>query len=117
MISDVWGALLLAMHLVGVAATAYLLMLRLLRQDKDAKCVWVLQVHSAARARDRLYALHMRRTLLGESDRCAIVALDQGVAEAERKELLRFCASVPHMYCCKSEELPSLLQTDLKEQK
>ena len=112
MISDIWGALLLAMHLVGIAATAYLLMLRLLRQGKDERCVWLLEVRSAAHARDRLYAMHMRRALLGEGDRCAIVALDLGVVDADKKERLRFCASVPRMYFCKPEELTALLRTD-----
>ena len=117
---DLWLALLLALYVVGVAAIAYLLMLRLLRPEKEAPCIWLLELRSAARARDRLYALHLRRGLLGEGGRCVIVAVDEGVEEDEKRELLRFCASIPQMYCCKPQALPALLatlQTNIKDSK
>lgn len=107
---DLWLALLLMLHFVGVAAVAYLFMLRLLRPERETKCVWLLRLQNASGARDKLYALHMRRELLGERQ-CVIVALDDDVEEAERRELLRFCDSVPRMYCCKTDALPALLDT------
>ena len=109
--NDIWLALLLVTHVVGVAAIAHFLMLRLLRPEKDAPCVWLLEVRSAARARDRLYALHLRRELLGEGNRCVIIAVDAGVEEAEKREILRFCASIPRMYWCEPQALPALLST------
>ena len=115
MISDFWGVLGVLMHLAGVASAAYLLMLYLLRLDKKTGCVWLVEVHTADRARDRLYAMHMRRALLGESDRCTIVALDRGIAQADKKELQHFCASVPRMYCCKPEELSVFFRSETKD--
>ena len=111
MMYDFLLAALLALQFVGISAIAFFVMLRLLRTEKDAPCVWLLEVRTVAHARDRLYALHMRRQLLGEADRCAIIALDVGVPSDDRRELERFCASVPRMYCCTPQELSALLET------
>lgn len=114
MIRDIWIALLLALHVVGVAATAYLLMLRLLRAPRGTTHVILLPLRGDENAQDRLYALHLRRSFLGEGDRCTIVALDAGLTEEQKRETARFCRTVPQTYCCTAQELPVLLQS-LKE--
>ena len=102
---------MLVLDLVGIASLGYLLMLRLLRTQRGAVQILLLPMHEGEQMQEKLYALHLRRRLLGEGERCAIIALDTGLTEQERRALARFCLSVPRMYCCTASELPTLLQT------
>ena len=118
MVHDVFLALLLALHYIGVVAIAYWLTLRLLRTEKGTLTFLVLPVHTSRDVQNRLYAQHLRRELLCERERSVIVALDTGLSEPQKKELLRFCSSVPRTFCCTAEELPALMkqvQNDLRK--
>lgn len=117
MVHDVWFALLLALQYIGVVALAYALTLRLLRTEKGTLTFFVLPVLPSDDAQERLYARHLRRELLGERERSVIIALDMGLPPRQKRELLRFCNSVPRMFCCTAQELPGLIeqvQNDLR---
>lgn len=108
--NTVWGALLLIVNFLGVAAIGYWLTLRLLRMRRDARFAVILPLTGARGATDSVYAMHLRLQWTQMGGRGVVIALDAGLPASEKDEVERFCRTMKDVIFCSPEELAGVLK-------
>lgn len=116
MANEIWNALFWAAAFLGIAASSYFLILRLLKPRKHTSLLVVLPfTQKDGDVTEELYAQHVRLGILGLRAQSSLIALDLGMTETQRRDCIKFCRSVENMYYCSAQELPNLLQRIQKE--
>lgn len=108
--NTVWGALLLAVNILGVAAIGYYLTLRLLCVRKGDRFAVILPLTRACDAADRVYTMYLRLQWTHAGGQGAVIALDAGLPAPARDEVARFCRTMKNVYFCSPEELADVLK-------
>lgn len=108
--NTIWGALLLVVNFLGVAAIGYYLMLRLLRVRRGERFAVILPIGRASDAADRVYAMYLRIQWTHAGGQGAVIALDAGLSDPEKEELARFCRTMKNVYFCTPDELADVLK-------
>ena len=108
--NTIWGALLLVVNFLGVAAIGYYLMLRLLRVRRGERFAVILPIGRASDAADRVYAMYLRIQWTHAGGQGAVIALDAGLPASSRDEVARFCRTLRNVYFCTPDELAGILK-------
>lgn len=108
--NTIWGALLLIVNFLGIAAIGYWLMLRLLHPRKGERFAVVLPIIRANSAADGVYATYLRLQWTYTGGQGVVIALDAGLPASERDEVERFCRTLKNVYFCTPEELAGILK-------
>lgn len=108
--NTIWGALLLVVNFLGIAAIGYWLTLRLLRLRKSDRFAVILPLTNARGAADSVYAIYLRLQWSQIGGHGAVIALDAGLPASETDEIARFCRTLKNVYFCTPEELAGVLK-------
>jgi hypothetical protein len=108
--NTIWGALLLVVNFLGVAAIGYWLTLRLLRMRRDERFAVILPLTSARGAADSVYAMYLRLQWTQMGGRGVVIALDAGLPASEKDAVARFCRTLKNVIFCTPEELADVLK-------
>ena len=108
--NTIWGALLLVVNFLGIAAIGYWLTLRLLRLRKGERFAVILPLTNARTAADSIYAMHLRVQWTHARGQGVVIALDAGLPAPEKDEVARFCRTLKNVFFCTPEELAGILK-------
>jgi hypothetical protein len=96
--------------LVGVVASIYVLMMRILRPKAVGRFVVVIPATATSEdVASLLYAARLRVGLMGDIQHGSIIALDCGMNERQRIQCEALCAELDHTVLVNLRELPKEL--------
>ena len=98
---------------IGIVATCYYIMLRVLHPKSAGKYIILIPANSGKEdIAGMLYAAHMRIALLGDCCRGRVIAVDLGLDRRERLICEDLCRECNGAYLCEPEDLVELISRE-----
>lgn len=109
-VNSIWGALLLVVNFLGIAAIVCRLALHLLRLRRDERFAVILPLTCARTAADSVYTMYLRLQWSHAGGQGVLIALDTGLSASEKDAVERFCRTLKNVFFCTPEELAGILK-------
>lgn len=101
---------LLLLVIIGIIASLYFIMLRILQPNKaQGYTVVIIADEGDKDAACKLSAASMRVSLLGDSKRAKIVIVDYGMDSEERRLCENICRNTSGLFLCRPDETSKLI--------
>lgn len=98
---------------IGIVATCYFIMIRILHPKSVGKYIILIPANSEKKdVAGMLYAAHMRIALFGDFCRGRVIAVDLGLDKKERLICEDLCKECDGIYLCEPEELVELVSKE-----
>ncbi|HZJ78094.1 MAG TPA: hypothetical protein VFD52_04795 [Clostridia bacterium] len=92
--------------ILGIVASLYYVMLRVLQPGKDERYSVVLVAQKGDKqAAGKLCAVNMRLSLLGDGSKAKVILVDCGMGDEERRICERMGRESDNVYICKPDKL------------
>lgn len=110
MLEGLWYGIAAAFIFIGVVATAYFVILQVLRSGEDVNCVVVVP----ADVEDDdigalLYSLNFRLSLIGECCRSRIVVVDKGMNRKQKTLCQNIIKDFDNIEICSPDDLTDIV--------
>lgn len=110
MLEAIFGAVFVALILLGTLALAYAFMFRMLMPDDNSN--YYIVIPSSFCCDDiatTAYSLRTKIQLMGDSKRAKVLVVDMGMDEAQKLSCLNICRNTNGIYLVKSQDVKDII--------
>ncbi len=110
MLEGLWYGIAAAFIFIGVVATSYFIILQVFKIGNETKSVVVISSGvSDDDVGNILYGIHVRLSLIGDSNFKRVVIVDNGMTENQKSLCYKIISDFDNMEVCTPENLSSVI--------